>query len=462
MAHAQGGQFGISPALQDVRGRPALELTPTRLTNRTQTTFAVRIFPVLLTQGIDGSFSFDRSARALNRAGLILSPSVTDLTMGPGDQRSVRLRWQQLPQGAREAYLGVVYEGTPKGQPQGTVSSVLRLMGVYFLRLPGTRPPTGRWTAFEATQFHRRLRFFPTLKNTGSTLGRPSDGRFTIRDAQGDLVLRKRLAPGVVLPGAQRQFPVDVVKVLPKGDYVAEARADFGSSRGLRIRKRFTLVGPNQLPTPELEMRAIAADAKIGDPARISGTMRSRGTAPAGTQVSITLERTRRGEVVGAPLDTARIRVAPIPPGASKEITSRLGPPLEEGVPYRATARFRDPQGRLQRLTTDFIPERELKQDDDGSPLVKPAIGLLILFVLLLLLWRMRHRQSRTEEALGRLNLNTATVEELAAFPGIGRAAAERIAAQRADSPFASVDDLVAVEGFDTERVEALREHLQA
>jgi competence protein ComEA len=53
-----------------------------------------------------------------------------------------------------------------------------------------------------------------------------------------------------------------------------------------------------------------------------------------------------------------------------------------------------------------------------------------------------------------RVNLNTASVDDLMALPGLGRRAAERIVAHRETrGPFTSVSGLLAVEGFHHDRI---------
>ena len=60
-----------------------------------------------------------------------------------------------------------------------------------------------------------------------------------------------------------------------------------------------------------------------------------------------------------------------------------------------------------------------------------------------------------------RLDLNSATAEQLCAVPGIARLRASRILALRARlGRFAAVDDLVAVQGLGRKTVDALRPYL--
>lgn len=67
---------------------------------------------------------------------------------------------------------------------------------------------------------------------------------------------------------------------------------------------------------------------------------------------------------------------------------------------------------------------------------------------------------SQKKAVSGVLNLNTATVQELTLFPGIGKARAEAIISERASQPFASVDDLVKVKGIGPKFLEKFRGNL--
>ncbi len=59
------------------------------------------------------------------------------------------------------------------------------------------------------------------------------------------------------------------------------------------------------------------------------------------------------------------------------------------------------------------------------------------------------------------VNLNTATVEELAQLPGIGEVTARRIVRHREKSgKFRSVDELLVVRGISQKKLEALRPYL--
>jgi competence protein ComEA len=57
-----------------------------------------------------------------------------------------------------------------------------------------------------------------------------------------------------------------------------------------------------------------------------------------------------------------------------------------------------------------------------------------------------------------KVDLNTATVEQLESLPGVGAVTAGRIVAHRTRSPFRSVRDLLQVEGIGERRYESLRD----
>ncbi len=60
----------------------------------------------------------------------------------------------------------------------------------------------------------------------------------------------------------------------------------------------------------------------------------------------------------------------------------------------------------------------------------------------------------------GRVNINTASVNELTELPGVGPAKAAAIVEERERKPFASVDDLTRVSGIGDRMLEQLRDKI--
>jgi competence protein ComEA len=66
---------------------------------------------------------------------------------------------------------------------------------------------------------------------------------------------------------------------------------------------------------------------------------------------------------------------------------------------------------------------------------------------------------AEVEESRVRININTATAEELEALPGVGEVIAGRIVAYREENgPFRSADDLIHVEGIADRAIDDMRE----
>jgi competence protein ComEA len=63
------------------------------------------------------------------------------------------------------------------------------------------------------------------------------------------------------------------------------------------------------------------------------------------------------------------------------------------------------------------------------------------------------------EDPWVRININTATADELEALPGIGEVIARRIIAYREQNgPFRSVDDLIHVQGISDQTIDEIRD----
>lgn len=160
--------------------------------------------------------------------------------------------------------------------------------------------------------------------------------------------------------------------------------------------------------------------------------------------------------------------------GAPVEATYRakgfLEPMFAPVVNFNKTVTFGgDQSDELERETGVTA----IGSEDEGIPVwLLLLLGILILGTLLALLLALRRRRSDPEtepapverpavlaaNSSDAIDVNTATVEELQLLPGIGPAAAGRIVAHRDEfGSFAGLEDLVRVEGFDEERVDALR-----
>jgi hypothetical protein len=402
--------FGITPARRHVVGYPAMALSPTTVTNRTPTSYRVTVFPALLTQDLSGAFEFVPTARNLSDSKVVLSAWPSSFTLQPGQSRQVGLRWNLLPLGRKWVAIGVVFQGVPQGQ--GTpVHVITRLLSVNFLRLPGVADIQGAFTRLYAQQYGARaLELLARVKNSGDRFWAPSDGQLVVRDRKGRVVLRQRWTGDVVLPGASRDFPILIRKVLPAGTYTATVSMTFGHRR--RRSTTFTLVAPNRLPSPALTIRHLNASGTANSPARVTADVVSSGTAPA--SVAIDLYLSSANQVPGqAATATARVVYRALAAGRVAHLSRPLGRALKTGR-YRVTAHWVDPMGLPHVLQVAFsaTPQRSFWEEGWGH-LKRHAVlfgGLLLLFMMAAMAFlahRMiaRERQIEAELAAARAQL---------------------------------------------------------
>ncbi|MFL5843591.1 MAG: ComEA family DNA-binding protein [Solirubrobacteraceae bacterium] len=477
----EDGQFSITPARRDLSGKPPTSLGATTVSNTTDGVIKVKVFPALLTQGIDGAFDVQEDPRELREAGLILSATPTDFTLQPGTNQKVSLRWNLLPRTRRAVFLGIVFQGIQLNQQNQPVSQINRLVSVTFLRLPGKYKRSGKITGLRGEQAGpRKLRFLTRVKNTGELVDQPRQTQFAIRDAGGDVVFHAKWFGDIILPDAEREFPVDVKKVLPKGDYTAISKMRFGTTES-RVEKPFTLVGPNELPTTSITVKSLTANAVLGEDVITVSNVLNAGTQAGDVTLSLTLQRLRGATLDKKPLGAKRLDVTGVKPGEARPVKVTF-PPVPAGR-YRATLRYRNSSGELQTLTADFEPTAPADSDESGSffsdnlPWILPLAGLLALLLLLALRRRRRKDEPEPEPAIvapvapaappaaatpGVVDINTASLEELQTLPGVGPKAAARIVEHREEyGRFDAVDGLLGVEGFTQERIDALRERVR-
>jgi competence protein ComEA len=69
-------------------------------------------------------------------------------------------------------------------------------------------------------------------------------------------------------------------------------------------------------------------------------------------------------------------------------------------------------------------------------------------------------RKTPAAQVSGVLNLNTASVQQLDALPGVGEKAAKRIVEYRTKTPFNRPEELVKVKGFGKKKFEHLKPYL--
>ncbi|MDI6807489.1 MAG: helix-hairpin-helix domain-containing protein [Candidatus Eisenbacteria bacterium] len=138
----------------------------------------------------------------------------------------------------------------------------------------------------------------------------------------------------------------------------------------------------------------------------------------------------------------------------------------------------RELKSRNPEFARDFLierPEKELTKDDGETDAANTASGMYVPMPSPANMSEEKDRYFPGGEqqgnltgyhkkpgSFGRVNINTATQEELEALPGIGPALSARIIKYRNENgPFESVDGLLSVRGIGRKTLEKLRSELQ-
>ena len=395
---APAGQFGVSPARRHVVGEPGINLSQSVVVNTTGNTYRVTVIPVLETQAISGSFGFSLAPADVALASRYLTASPSSVTLTPDREAHISLHWNGLPPRAKELVIGVIYRGVLAKQ-NAAVQVVTQLLQTNFLRLPSATTVAGRFTAIHAGQAGKRvLEVTPRVQNTGDRAWSPSATSLVIRNRAGAVVYRTPWAADVVIPGAQRDFPIEIHKLLPAGSYEMRAGMSFG--RPQTITGSFTLAGPNQLPTPGIAIPYFNAIGTIGAPARVGVRVVSSGTSPADLTLHLTMVGTG-GFGLGRHLHgSTTLSFTHLAPGAVRRRLLTMGPPLASGD-YQVTGTWTDATGAPHTLQSAFAAKVE---QSSTSKLWHWITGHLVwiiavLVLILLLAWFLR-RQRRLEREL--------------------------------------------------------------
>jgi hypothetical protein len=397
-----GGMFSITPARRYIVARPPVALSATRVANTTQSTMRVRVSSVLLTQLPSGAFTFDPSPEGLLDARRVLDTAPKSFYLPPGASREVSLRWRRLPPGARTANAGVIYEAVPR-LGHTPVRIVERLLGVDILRLPGRYRFSGQLVGVHVTQTEPGvLRFSIDARNTGQAVAGPSRLVLTIHDQLGARLLRKQLTSDIVLPGATREFTLDVKHRLPAGSYTAIAHMSFGSSHRLTVRTFFHLVGPNKLPSSQLHLGPLIAQGTVGKGVQVTATLKNTGTAAGAIRVTLGLYRLTNGIPSRQPIATRQLTTDSLAPGHGSQLQDGFGGRLARGT-YRLVAAY-NADGTPQTIVADFQaqqplgPLAQLRRFSREHPLLIPCLLILLSGIIALMFIR-EHRLRHTLEA---------------------------------------------------------------
>lgn len=317
---AAAGGLQIAPAKLDVAVRKGDELPPIRVRNDSPRPVSVDVTAVRAGQELSGLPRYELSRAAVREGRGFLAVSPARFRLAPGQSRPVQARVTGGPTHGRGAYGVVLVRGRIAARGEGSVvTPVVRLAANVLLRYPGGGAAGGPVTELRGAQAGpRQLDLIARVANRGRIHAAP-DARLTIRDDRGRVVLRQAVPSGNVLPSFEREFPVRLAKVLKAGRYEARVDARLGRRKSSR-KLEFTLVGPNELPTPALEIAELATPAPApGEPFSAAVRVANRGTAPAGARGELLV-----GPAGGEPAHRADLSLDTVEPGQERRVEQRV------------------------------------------------------------------------------------------------------------------------------------------
>jgi hypothetical protein len=350
------GSFSITPADSRIDGRPARSLPVTKVANTTGQRLEVRVFPVLLEQQTTGAFSFDRDPKHLARAAHLLSVSDSHLTLEPHSARAVDVKWE-VSTPRRSLVAGVVYEAHTEAAP-GTLQTVERLLSVNVLTPPGTGPASAGLSALKVGQSGRsQLRFTMLVRNAGRRAETPA--RLGVWVGNRDTGSRHWLpiAPGLIAPGASREFSGTIGDDGRPGDFDATAEVSLGRTHRARSSISYRLGKGGGLPTASLLAGTVIASGAIGGEAQAEIPVRNLGTAPAAAEITFSLYPLKAGLPSNNPAATVTARSSTIAAGHAVTLRASLG--HLRASSYEIVAGYHGPFRSMLPATVDFQARHE-------------------------------------------------------------------------------------------------------
>jgi hypothetical protein len=378
-APAAAGGLLVSPTGINVNARPGAALPPITVRNDSDRGVVIDVVAVPARQELSGLPVFDLSAKSVlaGRATLYVSPQ--RLRLASGKSARVRVIAGRPPKRGQVGVYAVVAftaRQTGKSKAGAVVAPTIRLSSNLLLRYPGA-------TALRVEQSAKRtLRFFARIRNDGNLHLKPPV-RLTVTSADGRRVVRRAVRSENVLPGFERELTLDVIKLLPAGSYHARVDARVGNRRSSR-KIDFALVGPNELPTPKLEIVSLQNPQPEADEEfDVALALRNSGTGPITPQGTLTLTHGGRKDVLVA----QPLRPSELAAGSNQKLVIEL-PGVAPGR-YTLTARFADGPLVLAERTVVFdtgtrpsLLERVLDWLASNIPLLLIGFaGLLVVVV---------------------------------------------------------------------------------
>jgi hypothetical protein len=222
--------LSISPAIIDVVEHPGSALPSIRIVNGTSVKFALRVYPALVKQHLDGSLTIRSSAAQLTIAKHRFALTPEKLVLAPGASTVVTGQFLGPAKGAPGAYGAAVIDAVPEQGSKRAPAFRLRLLGALLVAMPDAPAPTGRIETLRVRHLRAdRTRLIVRVHNTGRVHGYVTEARMRLRGPYGNAIPLQPLREGVILPHFRRDFRTEIRKRLAPGRYTLTAWVTFGT-----------------------------------------------------------------------------------------------------------------------------------------------------------------------------------------------------------------------------------------
>lgn len=476
----EGTRLSLSPSSAEGIVAQDVLVGPFGLRNTSRTAFSVQVEPVLLAQRRDGGLTVGDSASSRRAAENFLNLRSSSFAFPPGASEQFRARVLAVPPRG-SLYAGLLFKAAPKTQAEG-ISNALEIVATLYLHPPRNR----RRIRFDTEPIRAeqagpgRLRFLVGVKNVGNFYTKVS-GRLRLRDTTGRKVFGGVLKSVKILPGAVVDLPLETKKLIAAGEYAAGATLQAGDKR-FKATGTITLFGPSEVATRAARLEDASPEAFLGEPFELDVPYRNTGNVPFAPGAEVRITPQPDGEEVRVEPNVSESR-----PGQRGSITSTVELPdavrtFLVNIRLKIGERVLDERTfSVTRIDKPSFLDRFKDWITENALLL--VLGLLVLLAAGALFVARYVRRMRSAPAAGsagpgparadetappaaapgeRVDLNSATEEDLLRLPDVGPRAAQRIIEHREEyGAFASVEDLTRVEGFDQERLAAIRPHVR-
>lgn len=232
---AQGGAALVDPASKLYQATPGESISGTvKLTNPSPTPLRLNTYLSDWTLDLGGQFTFSAVGSVERSASSWLRYAAEGIELGANESRSIPYTID-IPADAEPGthWTVLFFESEPSdpvpGQPSATIS--VRVGHIVYVNVPELNSDGAIVGVFgdPPTAPGRPYSVIAQYANTGNA-AQGVEGTFVLRNDRGETLIDTNVDRGVVLPGTDRAFQINIVGPLPAGNYTALMVLDYGDA----------------------------------------------------------------------------------------------------------------------------------------------------------------------------------------------------------------------------------------